>query len=93
MGGATTICTDKTGTLTTNKMTVVEAFVGGVHYKEAPVRDRLPVNVLGLLVENVCVNSGYDVNIAVISASSVCLLDKQRRSEFGKKRKKIFSNT
>ena len=27
MGGANNICTDKTGTLTQNKMTVVEAFI------------------------------------------------------------------
>ena len=29
MGNATTICSDKTGTLTQNKMTVVEAWIGG----------------------------------------------------------------
>ena len=29
MGGATTICSDKTGTLTTNRMTVAEAYVAG----------------------------------------------------------------
>jgi len=29
MGNATTICSDKTGTLTTNRMTVVRAYVAG----------------------------------------------------------------
>jgi len=29
MGNATTICSDKTGTLTTNRMTVVRSFVCG----------------------------------------------------------------
>lgn len=29
MGNATAICSDKTGTLTTNRMTVVQAYVGG----------------------------------------------------------------
>jgi P-type E1-E2 ATPase len=29
MGNATTICSDKTGTLTTNRMTVVQAYVTG----------------------------------------------------------------
>jgi len=30
MGNATTICCDKTGTLTTNKMTVVQSYVAGM---------------------------------------------------------------
>uniref|UniRef100_A0A1I8F266 P-type Ca(2+) transporter n=1 Tax=Macrostomum lignano TaxID=282301 RepID=A0A1I8F266_9PLAT len=30
MGNATAICSDKTGTLTTNRMTVVQAYLGGV---------------------------------------------------------------
>ena len=29
MGNATAICSDKTGTLTTNRMTVVESYIGG----------------------------------------------------------------
>jgi len=29
MGNATAICSVKTGTLTTNRMTVVESFIGG----------------------------------------------------------------
>jgi P-type E1-E2 ATPase len=29
MGNATAICSDKTGTLTTNRMTVVESYLGG----------------------------------------------------------------
>ena len=29
MGNATAICSDKTGTLTTNRMTAVESYIGG----------------------------------------------------------------
>ncbi len=29
MGNATAICSDKTGTLTTNRMTVVQCYIGG----------------------------------------------------------------
>lgn len=32
MGNATAICSDKTGTLTTNRMTVVESYIGGRYY-------------------------------------------------------------
>ena len=30
MGNATAICSDKTGTLTTNRMTVVQCYIGGI---------------------------------------------------------------
>lgn len=30
MGNATSICSDKTGTLTTNRMTVVQSYINGL---------------------------------------------------------------
>lgn len=37
MGNATAICSDKTGTLTMNRMTVVQAYIGGTHYRQIPM--------------------------------------------------------
>jgi Ca2+ transporting ATPase len=34
MGSATTICSDKTGTLTTNRMTAVQFWIGGMEILE-----------------------------------------------------------
>ena len=39
MGGANNICTDKTGTLTQNKMTVVEAFIQDKNYDTDMLRE------------------------------------------------------
>ncbi|XP_073420408.1 plasma membrane calcium-transporting ATPase 2 isoform X3 [Dendrobates tinctorius] len=59
MGNATAICSDKTGTLTTNRMTVVQAYVGDVHYKEIPDPEALPAKTLDILVNAISINSAY----------------------------------
>ncbi|XP_067854735.1 plasma membrane calcium-transporting ATPase 2 isoform X2 [Heptranchias perlo] len=63
MGNATAICSDKTGTLTTNRMTVVQAYVGEVHYKEVPDPDVLPSKTLDVLVNSISLNSAYTSKI------------------------------
>ncbi|XP_032851691.1 plasma membrane calcium-transporting ATPase 2 isoform X4 [Tyto alba] len=63
MGNATAICSDKTGTLTTNRMTVVQAYVGDVHYKEIPDPDSIPAKTLDLLVNSIAINSAYTTKI------------------------------
>ncbi|KFP14180.1 Plasma membrane calcium-transporting ATPase 2, partial [Egretta garzetta] len=63
MGNATAICSDKTGTLTTNRMTVVQAYVGDVHYKEIPDADSVPTKTLDLLVNAIAINSAYTTKI------------------------------
>ncbi|CAH1783922.1 unnamed protein product [Owenia fusiformis] len=59
MGNATAICSDKTGTLTTNRMTVVQSYVGGVHHKTTPRFDSLPGSTGPLLMRAIAINSGY----------------------------------
>ena len=59
MGNATAICSDKTGTLTTNRMTVVQSYIAGTHYKTIPKFGDLPNMVGELLVRAVSLNSGY----------------------------------
>ncbi|XP_053150612.1 plasma membrane calcium-transporting ATPase 2 isoform X15 [Hemicordylus capensis] len=63
MGNATAICSDKTGTLTTNRMTVVQAYVGDVHYKEVPDPNSIPAKTLDLLVHAIAINSAYTTKV------------------------------
>ncbi|XP_032697560.1 plasma membrane calcium-transporting ATPase 2 isoform X3 [Lontra canadensis] len=63
MGNATAICSDKTGTLTTNRMTVVQAYVGDVHYKEIPDPSSINTKTLELLVNAIAINSAYTTKI------------------------------
>ncbi|KAB0365165.1 hypothetical protein FD755_009903 [Muntiacus reevesi] len=63
MGNATAICSDKTGTLTTNRMTVVQAYVGDVHHKEIPEPSSINAKTMELLVHAIAINSAYTTKI------------------------------
>ncbi|XP_061075245.1 plasma membrane calcium-transporting ATPase 4 isoform X1 [Conger conger] len=63
MGNATAICSDKTGTLTMNRMTVVQAYVGDTHYRTVPEPDALKPETLELMVNSIAVNSAYTTKI------------------------------
>lgn len=61
MGSATTICSDKTGTLTLNQMTVVEAYVGGKKMGSPDSSSQLSQTMSSLLIEGIAQNSNGSV--------------------------------
>ncbi|XP_030882065.1 plasma membrane calcium-transporting ATPase 4 [Leptonychotes weddellii] len=63
MGNATAICSDKTGTLTMNRMTVVQAYIGDTHYHQIPSPDALVPKVLDIIVNGISINSAYTSKI------------------------------
>ncbi|XP_077460265.1 plasma membrane calcium-transporting ATPase 1-like isoform X2 [Stigmatopora argus] len=63
MGNATAICSDKTGTLTMNRMTVVQAYVGDTHHKSVPEASAIKPDTLEVLVNGISINSAYTTKI------------------------------
>lgn len=75
MGNATTICSDKTGTLTTNRMTVVRSYICEELFLTNPSYDSLPSNVADLIIEGISVNCAYTSRI--VPADDPYMLPKQ----------------
>ena len=69
MGNATAICSDKTGTLTTNRMTVVESYFAGTRYEVTPKLSDMPEELVDALKVNIAVNSSYTSKLISVSAT------------------------
>ncbi|KAL0488924.1 hypothetical protein AKO1_009094 [Acrasis kona] len=61
MGSATTICSDKTGTLTTNRMTVSEAWICGANYKILKKRPSIREQCMDILCDAIAINSTANI--------------------------------
>ena len=57
MGNATNICSDKTGTLTQNRMTVVEAWIEGEHFEQIPSSETFSAATIRHLSTGISVNT------------------------------------
>ncbi|XP_026125211.1 plasma membrane calcium-transporting ATPase 3-like isoform X8 [Carassius auratus] len=63
MGNATAICSDKTGTLTTNRMTVVQIYIGDQLFRNIPRPDQINPKTLELITSAISVNCAYTSKI------------------------------
>jgi P-type Ca2+ transporter type 2B len=71
MGNATAICSDKTGTLTTNRMTVVQSYICEKLMKVLPKYADIPQDVAKKIVEGIATNSAYTSQLMVSWANPV----------------------
>ncbi|KAF6176606.1 hypothetical protein GIB67_034468 [Kingdonia uniflora] len=79
MGSTTTICSDKTGTLTLNQMTIVETYVGGKKIDPPESTSLLSPTISSLLKEGIAHNSTGSVFTSKLEALPAANKDKRFR--------------
>jgi len=70
MGSATTICSDKTGTLTTSRMSVVKVYCGGTEYSISDAA-KLPEKLRKELIQSAVINTMAKTNLQGVGETPV----------------------
>ena len=81
MGNATAICSDKTGTLTTNRMTVVQCYLNGKLYEKLPNPNEISSPLRHLLSNSISINSNYTSKLEHIQAPGQLAIQLGNRTE------------